>query len=38
MNLADLSLNAAVVVLVAGALLSMRPAKRKRRPVDPDAA
>ena len=38
MNLADLSLNAAVVVLIAGALLSLRPARKKRRPVDPDAA
>jgi signal peptidase II len=39
MNLADLSLNAAVVVLIASALLSARPAKKKRRPgVDPDAA
>ena len=37
MNLADLSLNAAVVVLIASALLSMRP-RKKRRPVDPDAA
>lgn len=37
MNLADLSLNAAVVVLIAGALLSARP-RKKRRPVDPDAA
>ncbi len=37
MNLADLSLNAAVVVLSAGSLLSMRP-RKKRRPVDPDAA
>ncbi|MFT3863103.1 MAG: signal peptidase II [Solirubrobacterales bacterium] len=38
MNLADLSLNAAVVILIAGALISMRPAKKKRRPVNPDAA
>jgi signal peptidase II len=37
MNLADLSLNAAVLVLVAGAILSMRPTKKRRR-VDPDAA
>jgi signal peptidase II len=37
MNLADLSLNAAVVVLVAGALLSWLPTKKRRR-VDPDAA
>ena len=37
MNLADLSLNAAVLVLVAGALLSLRPTKKRRR-VDPDAA
>lgn len=32
MNLADLSLNAAVVLVVAAALLSMRPTKRGRRP------
>jgi signal peptidase II len=38
MNLADLSLNAAVVVLIAGALLSMLPSKKRRRRVDPDAA
>jgi signal peptidase II len=38
MNLADLSLNAAVVVLIAGALLSMLPTKKRRRRVDPDAA
>jgi signal peptidase II len=38
MNLADLSLNAAVVVLLAGALLSMLPTKKRRRRVDPDAA
>jgi signal peptidase II len=37
MNLADLSLNAAVVVLVAGALLSALTTKKRRR-VDPDAA
>ena len=37
MNLADLSLNAAVLVLVAAAILSMRPTKKRRR-VDPDAA
>jgi signal peptidase II len=37
MNLADLSLNAAVVVLIAGALFSMLPTKKRRR-VDPDAA
>jgi signal peptidase II len=37
MNLADLSLNAAVVILIAAALVSMLPNK-KRRPVDPDAA
>ena len=37
MNLADLSLNAAVVVLLAGALISMLPTKKRRR-VDPDAA
>lgn len=29
MNLADLALNAAVVVLLAGALLSMRPSKKR---------
>lgn len=38
MNLADLALNAAVVLVVAGALLSMRPRKKRRRQVDPDAA
>jgi signal peptidase II len=38
MNLADLSLNAAVVLLLAGALLSMRSEKKRRRRVDPDAA
>jgi signal peptidase II len=38
MNLADLSLNAAVVVLVAGAILSMRPTKKRRRRETPDAA
>ncbi len=38
MNLADLALNAAVVVLLADALLSMRPHKKRRRRVDPDAA
>lgn len=38
MNLADLALNAAVVVLVAGVLLAGRAEKRRRRPVDPDAA
>jgi signal peptidase II len=38
MNLADLSLNAAVVVLLAGALLSMLPSKKRRRRVDPDTA
>jgi signal peptidase II len=37
MDIADLALNAAIVVLVAGALLSMRPQRRRRR-VDPDAA
>jgi signal peptidase II len=37
MNFADLSLNAAVLVLIAGAILSMRPTKKRRR-VDPDAA
>jgi signal peptidase II len=38
MNLADLSLNAAVVLLLAGALLSMRSDKKRRRRADPDAA
>jgi signal peptidase II len=38
MNLADLSLNAAVLVLVAGAILSMRPNKKRRRRETPDAA
>jgi signal peptidase II len=38
MNLADLSLNAAVVVLLAGALVSLLPTKKRRRRVDPDAA
>jgi signal peptidase II len=38
MNLADLALNAAVVVMIAGAVLSMRPRKRRQRRVDPDAA
>lgn len=38
MNLADLALNAAVVVMLAGALLSMRPRKKRRRQVGPDAA
>jgi signal peptidase II len=38
MNLADLSLNAAVLVLVAGALLSWIIPTKKRRRVDPDAA
>src|ERR1700710_364010 len=37
MNLADLSLNAAVLVLVAGALLSWLPTKKRRRE-PPDAA
>ena len=38
MNLADLSLNAAVVVLVAGALLSWIIPTKKRRRETPDAA
>jgi signal peptidase II len=38
MNLADLSLNAAVVVFLAGALLSTLTSKKRRRRVDPDAA
>jgi signal peptidase II len=38
MNLADLALNAAVLLLLAGALLSARPRKKRRRPVDPDTA
>jgi signal peptidase II len=37
MNLADLSLNAAVVLLLAGALASLVTTKKRRR-VDPDAA
>ena len=37
MNLADLSLDAAVVVLLAGAIVSTLPNKKRRR-VDPDAA
>jgi signal peptidase II len=37
MNIADLSLNAAVVVLVAGSLASVLTTKKRRR-VDPDAA
>jgi hypothetical protein len=31
MNLADLALNAAVLVMIAGALLSMRPRRRIER-------
>jgi signal peptidase II len=38
MNLADLSLNAAVVVLVAGALISWMIPTKKRRRESPDAA
>ncbi|HEY0278205.1 MAG TPA: signal peptidase II [Solirubrobacterales bacterium] len=38
MNLADLSLNAAVLVLVAGALLSWVTPTKKRRRESPDAA
>jgi signal peptidase II len=38
MNLADLSLNAAILVLVAGALFSWLSPTKKRRRVDPDAA
>lgn len=38
MNIADLSLNAAVVVLIAGALVSALPKRKRRRRVDPDAA
>jgi signal peptidase II len=41
MNLADLALNAAVLLLLAGAVLSTRQqarAKKRRRRVDPDAA
>jgi signal peptidase II len=38
MNLADLSLNAAILVLIARALLSARPSKKRRRRVNPDAA
>jgi signal peptidase II len=37
MNLADLSLNAAVLILVTGSLLSWLTTKKRRR-VDPDAA
>ena len=38
MNLADLALNAAVVVLLAGVLLSMRAQKKRRRRAGPDTA
>lgn len=38
MNLADLALNAGVLLLLAAALLAARPQRRRRRPVDPDAA
>jgi len=38
MNLADLSLNAAVLVIIAGALLSLRPTRKRRRRANPDAA
>jgi signal peptidase II len=38
MNLADLALNAGVLLLLAAALLSTRPQKKRRRPIDPDAA
>jgi signal peptidase II len=38
MNIADLALNAAVLLMIAGAILSTRSAKKRRRPVDPDAA
>lgn len=38
MNLADLALNAAVVVLLAGVLVSMRPRKKSAAPGRPDAA
>jgi signal peptidase II len=38
MNLADVSLNAAVLVMIAGAVISMRPRKKRRRRVDPDVA
>jgi len=38
MNLADLALNAAVVLIVASALLSMRPKKKAATPGGPDVA
>ncbi len=38
MNLADLALNAGVVLLLAAALLSALPRKKRRRPVDPGTA
>jgi len=38
MNLADLSLNAALVILLAGAIVSLLPTRKRRRRVDPDAA
>ena len=38
MNLADLALNAAVLVMIAGALISLRPRKKRRRRVDTDVA
>lgn len=38
MNLADLALNAAVLLMIAAALFSVRPRKKRRRQVDPDVA
>ncbi|HEY2477589.1 MAG TPA: signal peptidase II [Solirubrobacterales bacterium] len=38
MNISDLALNAAVVLLVAGALLSLLSERRRRHRADPDAA
>jgi signal peptidase II len=38
MNLADLALNAGVVLMIAGALLSLRPRKKAATPGSPDAA
>jgi signal peptidase II len=38
MNLADLALNAGVVLMVAGALYSLRPRKKATTPGSPDAA
>jgi signal peptidase II len=38
MNLADLSLNAGVLLMIAGAVLSLRPRKKATTPGSPDAA